>query len=94
MNVLDICDKMQCSQAELARFLNISRATVNVWARNKKIPLARQYQIKDLLDGRSPLGVEPYHTPESVCTGGNNTNSQGIDLSEIDDETKAFLSDF
>lgn len=66
MNILEVCNKLQCGQAGLARLLGVSRATVNVWVKNQEIPLARQYQIQDLLEGKKPLGVEPFHTPESI----------------------------
>lgn len=38
----------------LAEKLNISHAAVSQWSDNK-IPLAREYQIRDLAQGKEPL---------------------------------------
>jgi hypothetical protein len=40
------------SQSELARQLGISNQAVNQW--HEDIPLLREYQIHDILDGREP----------------------------------------
>lgn len=45
---------LQCNIRELAKMLDISPVAVTKW-RNDCIPLAREYQIRDLLAGRQPL---------------------------------------
>ena len=49
LNLLD------CSVKELADMLGVTSQVVSMWGRKQKIPLAREYQIRDLAAGRTPL---------------------------------------
>lgn len=71
MRVDSVCQNLGCSRAELARRLKVSKSLITIWAKNQNIPIGRQYQINDLLAGYTPLGVEPYHTPESSQNDGD-----------------------
>ena len=54
MNKKDVLAKINCSTRELAKKLGISHSAIVQWNENE-IPLARQYQILDILNGKSPL---------------------------------------
>lgn len=43
-----------CSVTDLAYKLSISTQAISQWA-EEKIPLAREYQIRDLVEGNEPL---------------------------------------
>ena len=45
---------LNCSVKDLADMLGVKTQTVSMW-KNKKVPLAREYQIRDLAAGRSPI---------------------------------------
>lgn len=45
---------LNCSVKDLADMLGVKTQVVSMW-KNKKIPLAREYQVRDLLEGRLPL---------------------------------------
>jgi len=45
---------LECSVTELAYKLSISTQAISQWP-EEKIPLAREYQIRDLADGNEPL---------------------------------------
>lgn len=45
---------LNCSVTQLAVKLGISHNAISQWD-EEKIPLAREYQIKDLANGREPL---------------------------------------
>ncbi|WP_349307083.1 Cro/CI family transcriptional regulator [Acinetobacter corruptisaponis] len=45
---------LQCTIPELAKILNISTEAIYKWG-DKPIPIAREYQIKDIAAGRKPL---------------------------------------
>ncbi|ARD29554.1 hypothetical protein OTEC02_12645 [Acinetobacter lactucae] len=45
---------LECSVTELASKLNISTQAISQWP-EEKIPLAREYQIRDLAQGNEPL---------------------------------------
>lgn len=45
---------LECSVTELACKLNISTQAISQWP-DEKIPLAREYQIRDLAEGKEPL---------------------------------------
>ena len=51
---LEALNLLQCNVQELAEMLNISSEAVYKWD-SQKIPLAREYQIRDLAAGRTPL---------------------------------------
>lgn len=53
MTVNEALNLLSCSKAELGRLLGINRSAVSLWGDN--IPLAREYQIRDLVEGRKPL---------------------------------------
>ena len=53
MTVDEALTLLGCSKAELGRLLGIHRSAINQWGNN--IPLAREYQIRDLTQGRNPL---------------------------------------
>ena len=55
MNISSVCTDLQCTRAGLARQLGVSRALISIYEKRGYIPLARQYQIRDLLEGRQPL---------------------------------------
>lgn len=54
MNKKEILAKINCSTRELAKKLGISHSAIVQWD-DEKIPLARQYQILDILNGKFPL---------------------------------------
>ncbi|HCA5148150.1 TPA: hypothetical protein MW178_003381 [Acinetobacter baumannii] len=45
---------LECGITELAYKLSISTQAISQWP-EEKIPLAREYQIRDLADGKEPL---------------------------------------
>ncbi|CAA0151263.1 MULTISPECIES: Cro/CI family transcriptional regulator [Acinetobacter] len=45
---------LECSITELAYKLSISTQAISQWP-EEKIPLAREYQIRDLVEGNEPL---------------------------------------
>lgn len=45
---------LECSVTELASKLSISTQAISQWP-EEKIPLAREYQIRDLAQGNEPL---------------------------------------
>ncbi|MFX9718187.1 Cro/CI family transcriptional regulator [Acinetobacter baumannii] len=45
---------LECSITELAYKLGISTQAISQWP-EEKIPLAREYQIRDLVEGNEPL---------------------------------------
>ncbi len=45
---------LECSITELAYKLSISTQAISQWS-EEKIPLAREYQIRDLVEGNEPL---------------------------------------
>lgn len=45
---------LECSVTELAYKLSISTQAISQWP-EEKIPLAREYQIRDLAEGNEPL---------------------------------------
>lgn len=55
MKKSEALDLLQCTISELARLLGISTEAIYKWG-NKDIPIAREYQIRDLAVGKKPLG--------------------------------------
>ena len=47
---------LKCNITELAEKLGITSQAISQWP-EKKIPLAREYQIRDLAKGQKPLNV-------------------------------------
>ncbi|ODL95709.1 Cro/CI family transcriptional regulator [Acinetobacter pittii] len=45
---------LECGVTELAYKLSISTQAISQWPEDK-IPLAREYQIRDLAEGKEPL---------------------------------------
>lgn len=45
---------LKCSVSDLAYKLDISTQAISQWS-EEKIPLAREYQIRDLANGNKPL---------------------------------------
>ncbi|HCJ6434675.1 Cro/CI family transcriptional regulator [Acinetobacter baumannii] len=45
---------LECGVTELAYKLSISTQAISQWP-EEKIPLAREYQIRDLAEGKEPL---------------------------------------
>lgn len=45
---------LNCGVSELAYKLSISTQAISQWP-EEKIPLAREYQIRDLAEGKEPL---------------------------------------
>ncbi|ENX02584.1 hypothetical protein F900_01030 [Acinetobacter modestus] len=57
---------LKCSVTQLAVKLGISHNAISQWD-EEKIPLAREYQIKDLASGREPLKRSVAITQEKSC---------------------------
>ncbi|MDC4372921.1 Cro/CI family transcriptional regulator [Acinetobacter baumannii] len=45
---------LECGVTELAHKLSISTQAISQWP-EEKIPLAREYQVRDLAEGKVPL---------------------------------------
>lgn len=45
---------LKCSVTELAEKLSVSTQAISQWS-EEKIPLAREYQILDLANGKKPI---------------------------------------
>ncbi len=45
---------LDCTVTQLAEKLGISHNAISQWS-EKKIPLAREYQIRDLASGKEPI---------------------------------------
>ena len=54
MKKTEALNLLQCTIPELAKLLKISTEAVYKWG-DKPIPLAREYQIRDIAAGRKPL---------------------------------------
>ncbi|MBO7705287.1 MAG: hypothetical protein J6S68_06500 [Acinetobacter sp.] len=54
MTKSDALQLLNCSVTQLAEKLGISHNAVSQWSA-EKIPLAREYQIRDLAKGKKPL---------------------------------------
>lgn len=48
---------LECNGKELAQMLGIEPSAVYQWD-DKQIPLAREYQIRDLVAGKQPLSKQ------------------------------------
>ena len=55
MKKSEALDLLKCSVSELAELLKITTEAIYKWG-DKDIPIAREYQIRDLAAGRKPLG--------------------------------------
>lgn len=49
-------DLLGCTVGELAELLKITSQAISQWDVDE-IPLAREYQIRDIAEGKTPLGV-------------------------------------
>lgn len=59
MTKREACELLGCKYAaDLAYLLRIKPSAVYQWG-NKQIPLAREYQVRDLLAGKDPIQREP-----------------------------------
>ncbi|CEI54505.1 hypothetical protein [Acinetobacter bereziniae] len=54
MTKTDALRLLDCTVTQLAEKLGISHNAISQWPENK-IPLAREYQIRDLADGKKPI---------------------------------------
>lgn len=54
MTKSDALQLLNCSVTQLAEKLGISHNAVSQWP-SEKIPLAREYQIRDLVNGKEPI---------------------------------------
>lgn len=50
----EVLEELNCSVTELAKMLGVKSQVVSMWKKTG-VPLARQYQIHDLLAGREPI---------------------------------------
>lgn len=46
---------LNCTRQELADTLGVSKVAVSQWSKRGSVPLAREYQVRDLMAGREPL---------------------------------------
>ena len=53
MTVNEALNLLNCSKAELGRMLGLNRSAISLWKNN--VPIAREYQIRDIAAGRKPL---------------------------------------
>lgn len=56
-----------CSVTQLGDLLGITHNAVSQWPENK-IPLAREYQIRDLANGKTPLKRETSNPQAQIST--------------------------
>ncbi|MDV2440720.1 Cro/CI family transcriptional regulator [Acinetobacter gerneri] len=54
MTKTDALRLLDCTVTQLAEKLGISHNAISQWPENK-IPLAREYQIRDLANGKEPI---------------------------------------
>ncbi|WP_151956088.1 Cro/CI family transcriptional regulator [Acinetobacter guillouiae] len=54
MTKTDALKLLDCTITQLAEKLGISHNAISQWPENK-IPLAREYQIRDLANGKEPI---------------------------------------
>ncbi|MDV2441186.1 Cro/CI family transcriptional regulator [Acinetobacter gerneri] len=54
MTKTDALRLLDCTVTQLAEKLGISHNAISQWPENK-IPLAREYQIRDLANGKKPI---------------------------------------
>lgn len=54
MTKKDALKLLDCTITQLAEKLGISHNAISQWPENK-IPLAREYQIRDLAEGKKPI---------------------------------------
>lgn len=54
MTKTDALRLLDCTVTQLAEKLGISHNAISQWPENK-IPLAREYQIRDLVEGKKPI---------------------------------------
>ncbi|WP_336916544.1 Cro/CI family transcriptional regulator [Acinetobacter modestus] len=54
MTKSEALDLLKCNITQLAKNLGISHNAISQWDEDK-IPLAREYQIRDLAAGKTPL---------------------------------------
>jgi len=54
MKKSEALELLQCTVPELANLLKISTEAIYKWG-DREIPIAREYQIKDVAAGRKPL---------------------------------------
>ena len=54
MKKQEALELLNCNVTDLAMKLGISSQAISQWPENK-IPLVREYQIRDLVKGQSPL---------------------------------------
>ncbi|GAA5003515.1 hypothetical protein GCM10023206_07340 [Acinetobacter puyangensis] len=56
MDIAAICLKLGCNQTELALKLGVEKSLISMWKTGRiEVSLSRQYQIRDLLDGKEPI---------------------------------------
>lgn len=55
MTVEEAKSLLNCNQQGLADMLGVSKVAVSQWVKSGSIPLAREYQIRDLAAGREPI---------------------------------------
>ncbi len=55
MTVNEAIKALSCNQQELAAKLGVTKVAVSQWVKNGCIPIAREYQIKDLILGIKPI---------------------------------------
>lgn len=55
MTVEQATDLLGCSRQGLANALGVSKVAVSQWAKSGSIPLAREYQVRDLASGKQPI---------------------------------------
>jgi DNA-binding transcriptional regulator YdaS (Cro superfamily) len=55
MTVEQAISLLNCTRQELADTLGVSKVSVSQWAKRGSVPLAREYQVRDLMAGRKPI---------------------------------------
>lgn len=50
-----------CSVVELSKLLGLTSQAISMWPKDR-IPLAREYQIRDIAAGRAPLTDKSFET--------------------------------
>lgn len=55
MTVEEACRLLDHNQTQLADALGVSKVAVFQWKKNGAMPLAREYQVRDLVEGRTPI---------------------------------------
>ena len=66
MKVSEALSLLGCSKTELSALLGINKSAISLWGED--VPLAREYQILDLLAGREPILSNRKNQKSPSCT--------------------------